>query len=230
MASDNLASQVADSFPLPDASLMHGTPTRLLQRYLGQPPSPSPVEAIQVPSSPYSTPPVPVNQEPPPPPPSEEEEFIPATQPDGLSITPPSPPVSTADLDDPAALVSPKLAKLAVDLSSRYRPRIVRPLDPLERGYWRLDCRAWTPARRADAWLFLRNYLRSGLAGWAVWCVRDASHDYIRLYAFAALAKHTYLLLYLASGRQVKATGAQWVDGEGCVALQVPGVERQPES
>lgn len=142
-----------------------------------------------------------------------------------LSVRPPSPPIGVDDLDL-GSLVSAKLAKLASDLSSRYRPTLrrdplLRRLDPLERGHWRVDCRRWPAAARADAWAFLASYIRSGLAGWGVWCRRSADGGTIKLYGWAHVAKHTYLLLYLASGRQIKATGAQWFDADGEVAVEV---------
>ncbi|RFU82105.1 hypothetical protein TARUN_93 [Trichoderma arundinaceum] len=142
-----------------------------------------------------------------------------------LEIRPPSPPAGITDLE-PADLISDKLAKLARDLSSRYRPIAKRPTEPFERGYWLLDCTSWTEDTRSEAWIFLANYLRSGLAGWGVWCRRDESRKWIRLYCWAHVAKHTYLLLYLASGRHLKATGAEWIGADGEVALEVPPTEK----
>ncbi|KJZ76625.1 hypothetical protein HIM_03961 [Hirsutella minnesotensis 3608] len=146
---------------------------------------------------------------------------------DSLEIRPPSPPAGSAHVD-PSSLVSDKLAKLARDLSSRYNPDARRALDPLERGYWLLDCSRWPPQTRRDTWVFLTNYLRSGLAGWGVWCRRGAAPGYawIRLYGWACVAKHTYLLLYLASGREVRAGVARWYDAEGQVAVEVAASPR----
>ncbi|KAL7944810.1 hypothetical protein V8C42DRAFT_325980 [Trichoderma barbatum] len=139
---------------------------------------------------------------------------------DVLEIRPPSPPAGIMDLD-PADLISDKLAKLARDLSSRYHPVAKRQTEPLERGYWLLDCTGWSQDTRLEAWVFLANYLRSGLAGWGVWCRRDESHSWIRFYCWAHVAKHMYLLLYLASGRHLKTTGAQWIGADGEVVLEV---------
>ncbi|TFB04117.1 hypothetical protein CCMA1212_003588 [Trichoderma ghanense] len=146
--------------------------------------------------------------------------------PDTLEIRPPSPPAGISDLE-PADLIPDKLAKLAQDLSSRYRPVPRRELEPLERGYWLLDCSGWSDDTFREGWLFLGNYLRSGLAGWGVWCRRDESRSWIRLYCWAHVVKHTYLLLYLASGRQMKGTGAKWIDADGEVALEVLPAEKK---
>ncbi|KOS20200.1 hypothetical protein ESCO_006102 [Escovopsis weberi] len=145
-----------------------------------------------------------------------------------LEIRSPSPPPGTAALA-PADLVSAKLAQLTHDLSSRFRPRLARsPPEPLERGYWLADCAAWPRAARAEAWRFLADYVRSGLAGWGVWCRRDeAPHAWIRLYCWGHVVEHTYLLLYLASHRLLKKTGAKWFDGGGEVVLEVMPYEEQ---
>ncbi|KAI9172067.1 hypothetical protein HJFPF1_01559 [Paramyrothecium foliicola] len=141
-------------------------------------------------------------------------------------ILSPSPPVGVVDIK-PADLVSKKLSKLATDLSSRYRPVTQRELEPFERGHWLLDCTGWNSKTRVETWIFLTNYVGSGLAGWGVWCRRDPSHAWVRLYCWGHIAKHTYLLLYLASGRQLKATGATWIGADGEVALRVPPHDRQ---
>jgi hypothetical protein len=143
-----------------------------------------------------------------------------------LEIRPPSPPVGVKDIS-PADLIPGKFAKLAHDLGSRYRPTVKRAIDPFERGYWLLDCKDWSAEARFNAWVFLSNYLKSGLAGWGTWCRRDARHDWIRLYCWGHATKHTYLLLYLASGRQVKTTGVKWHDAGGEVVLEIPPYEKQ---
>ncbi|EKJ78023.1 hypothetical protein FPSE_01811 [Fusarium pseudograminearum CS3096] len=143
-----------------------------------------------------------------------------------LEIRPPSPSVGVKDVQ-PADLVSEKLAKLARDLGSRYRPTVARDIDPFERGYWLLGCRDWDPGARFDAWVFLSNYLKSGLAGWGTWCRRDTTHDWIRLYCWGHVAKHTYLLLYLASGRRIKISGAKWYGADGEVILEVLPQDKQ---
>ncbi|RGP60954.1 hypothetical protein FLONG3_10682 [Fusarium longipes] len=137
-----------------------------------------------------------------------------------LEIRPPSPSVGVKDVK-PADLISEKFAKLSRDLGSRYRPTVTRDIDPFERGYWLLDCRDWNPTVRFNAWVFLSNYLKSGSAGWGIWCRRDTTHDWIRLYCWGHVTKHTYLLLYLASWRRVKTTGAKWHGADGEVVLEI---------
>lgn len=146
-----------------------------------------------------------------------------------LEIRPPSPPVGVATIQ-PDDLVPEKLARLAAQLSSRYRPVATRDVQPFERGYWLVDCTTWTPEKLADTWTFLASYVGGGLAGWGVWCRRDDNHAWIRLYCWGHLVKHTYLLLYLASGRHLKLTGGEWRGGDGEVAVTVPPHEKQAPS
>ncbi|KAG5926734.1 hypothetical protein E4U42_002988 [Claviceps africana] len=238
-------SEIGDSYPLP-TGMLRATPTGVLQRYLERDDDAGSSDGIDVPSS-IPLPVIPVTPAPPPasglprkrPAPEHDADAdadtthisisSASTDPDtayptaSLSILPPSPPPSVSPLV-PSSLISPKLDKLARDLSSRYNPLPHRSLRPLERGHWLVDCRAWSPSARLDAWLFLSNYLSSGLAGWAVWCSRDESRHRITLFCWAHVAKHMYLLLYLASGRELKSTGAQWHDASGEPVIEVPGV------
>ena len=141
-----------------------------------------------------------------------------------LEIRPPSPPPSTSKLDS-STLIPPKLAKLAVDLSSRYRPTTTRPINDLERGYWLMDCTTWSDDIRLEAWVFLTQYVGCGLAGWGVWCTRGEDRDWVRLYCWGCAVKHTYLLMYLASGRRMKLTGAKWMDAGGEQVVEVLGTQ-----
>ncbi|KAG5955053.1 hypothetical protein E4U57_003788 [Claviceps arundinis] len=148
-----------------------------------------------------------------------------ATPNTATTVVPPSPPPSIRTLS-PSQLIPPELEKLSRDLSSRYNPLPHRPLDPFERGHWLVDCSRWADGNRRETWVFLTNYLRSGLAGWGIWCSRDEASEgaRLKLYCWGHVVKHMYLLLYLASGREVKYTGAEWRDGEGVVVVEVKGV------
>ncbi|CAK7211216.1 hypothetical protein SBRCBS47491_001040 [Sporothrix bragantina] len=147
-----------------------------------------------------------------------------------LRIISPEPPVACAHLDA-ASLITEKMAKLArdLDITRRYRPLPPKARDgerearPFERGYWRLSTSGWPATLRQQAWAFLASYIGAGDAGWSVWCSRDpAPHTWLRLHCFAATAGHTYLILYLASQRQILATGAEWMDGAGSPMIIVP--------
>ncbi|CAK7239752.1 MAG: hypothetical protein STHCBS139747_001187 [Sporothrix thermara] len=145
-----------------------------------------------------------------------------------LRIISPEPPVACARLDA-ASLITDKMAKLArdLDITRRYRPAAPpsgeQGVRSFERGCWRLRTSGWPAALRQQAWDFLASYVGAGDAGWSVWCSRDpAPHTWLRLHCFAATAGHTYLVLYLASQRQILTTGAEWLDGAGSPMITVP--------
>lgn len=131
------------------------------------------------------------------------------------------PPIGVDDVE-PGSFISDKLDKLASQLSSRYRPQAARDVESFERGYWLVDSTSWDIETHIAFWEFLTPYLKNGLAGWGVWCKRDDTRRWVRLYCWGHIVKHTYLLLYLASGRQMKMTGAEWMDGAGDMVIRVP--------
>lgn len=135
-----------------------------------------------------------------------------------------SPPIGIISLN-PADFVSDKMAKLGKDMAHRWCPEAKRDIDPLERGYWLVDCATWSPEDRLYTWTFVCNYLRKGQAGWGTWCRRDGNHGWIRLYCWGHVAQHMYLMLYLASKRLMKKTGASWYGPDGQLALHVPPQE-----
>ncbi|KAJ9142171.1 hypothetical protein NKR23_g7430 [Pleurostoma richardsiae] len=142
---------------------------------------------------------------------------------DALEIRPPDPLVSAEDLD-PASLVTWKLAKLAkdMDIEKRFRPKLqVRELRPFERGYWLLDCSDWDATLKADAWIFLTNYVGNGNGGWGIWCLRDEDFTWIRIYCWGFIVGHIYLLLHLASKRKLKQCEISWYGADGEVLIVV---------
>ncbi|EFX02537.1 hypothetical protein CMQ_5898 [Grosmannia clavigera kw1407] len=147
-----------------------------------------------------------------------------------LRILPPEPALSCAHLDV-AALVTDELAKLAhdLDLARRYRPSepAVRVLRPFERGFWKVNTSSWTAKSRHETWEFLAKYVGQGSAGWGVWCSRDEEpHAWLRLHCFAAVAGHTYLLLYAAS-KQVQDMEVAWLDALGTPVIVVSPKKRR---
>ena len=144
---------------------------------------------------------------------------------DGLEIYAPDPPVSCGDME-PSTMLTDRLAKLARDLSieKRFIPKSrSRALRPLERGHWLIDCTGWSKNRREAVWVFLTNYIGTGAAGWGVWCRRNEAFTLIRLYCWAQIIGHMYLVFYLASEREILYTNAKWIgsDGEDVIVMPV---------
>ncbi|OTB18382.1 hypothetical protein K445DRAFT_19941 [Daldinia sp. EC12] len=136
---------------------------------------------------------------------------------ESLELRAPDPPASMTQVD-PQTFITPGLESLArdLDIPKRYRPKeSKRDLRPSERGYWLVDCSAWDPQLKRDAWAYLANYVGTGVAGWGVWCRRDSEFQRLRVYCWGLVTAHIYLLLYLASQRKVLYTGSSWVDSEG---------------
>ncbi|KAK0656112.1 hypothetical protein B0T16DRAFT_424762 [Cercophora newfieldiana] len=142
---------------------------------------------------------------------------------DHLEILSPEPPISLHNLQ-PSDLVTETLLDLAkrVDLRSRYRPhQQARELRPFERGYWMVDCKSWEQDLKDSAWEFLTDYLRNGLVGWGIRCKRDTPFTWMRLYCWGGVVEYMYLVIWVASKRRVRFTGATWVAGDGTSIIDV---------
>ncbi|RYP65294.1 hypothetical protein DL771_008363 [Monosporascus sp. 5C6A] len=148
---------------------------------------------------------------------------------ESLELYAPEPPISVSPvkLGD---LITPNLERLAKSLEAEkpFRPREQpKELRPTERGYWLLDCSTWSAKLKRDAWAFLANYVGTGTAGWGVSCRRDADFRWLRTYCWGVIVPHIYLLLYLATQREILFTGTSWVDGEGKTAIIMGTRERR---
>ncbi|QIW96951.1 hypothetical protein AMS68_002469 [Peltaster fructicola] len=148
---------------------------------------------------------------------------------DVKTIHPPSPRVS---VDHFQTHVTRQLRELVDDprTSGLYHPtEIKRELRPLERGHWRFCNRSWPVALRERFWAFMSDFVGVGRAGWGVWCVwtiddEDSEDgDVVLTHCWGEIAKHIYLLLYVASQSKVRKLGLQWIDADGKVIVQMRG-------
>lgn len=147
----------------------------------------------------------------------------------------PPPPEAPTDSLTPQSLITPHLRHLANQLSLqfRYRPKSQsRPLRSFERGYWSVSTQEWQEGFSTRVWNFLAIYVGGGRAGWGVWARREEAancldsmdgYEELRVYCWGEVVGHIYLLLYLASEREIKGKGARWVDGEGKVIITMGG-------
>ncbi|RFU29225.1 hypothetical protein B7463_g7139, partial [Scytalidium lignicola] len=134
-----------------------------------------------------------------------------------LEVHPPGPVASIMDLT-PDLLLSKPLIRLSerMRMSALFRPKSqLRPLRPMERGYWSVNCQAWDDKLQRRAWKCLYSFIGNGEAGWGVWSVRDAGFEDLRVYCWGVVVGHIYLLLYMASESKVRNTGASWIGGDG---------------
>ena len=145
-----------------------------------------------------------------------------------LEIRAPEPPVGTGDLD-PQQFITPYLAGVVQNLriEQRFRPAVKeRAVRPSERGYWLVDCSMWGDETVKHTWGLLKNCVSDGKAGWGVWCSRAEDWSWIRVYCWGSIVGHIYLLLYIASQRQVLFSGASWIGGDGTPVFTM--TTRQP--
>lgn len=85
-------------------------------------------------------------------------------------------------------------------------------------------------------WSFLADFIgRENRAGWGVWCVREPQNlprgeivelhsprvEHVKIYTWGEIVPHVYLLLFLASERQIKGMCAQWRDAKDEVVVQM---------
>ena len=163
------------------------------------------------------------------------------------SIFPPKAETSIAGFKSHISLAMEHLAQESV-IRECYKPVTVsRHLSPLERGHWRIECSSWPLEEQISFWRSLEDAIGSGRAGWGVWCTRGpvvqckddgttaagslpssstseaATIGPIRVYCWGEVAKHVYLMLYVASKSRVRRlhVGLQWIDSEGLVVIQM---------
>ena len=107
-----------------------------------------------------------------------------------------------------------------------YKPVFVsRDLRQSERGYWTFDIKPWPAQLRLDFFQFLAKMIEPGRVGWGVWCTRDPTSLEVRIYCWGEIARHVYLMLYVASKSKVRKLGLNWVDADGEVVVQMRGAD-----
>lgn len=108
----------------------------------------------------------------------------------------------------------------------------------------------WDMVLFSRFWTFLSDFIKEGRAGWGVWCILEAEGDEgsnstspskeaeehshstdsvkaqhlvsLKIFTWGEIARHIYLLLFLASERQIRKMGAQWRDAGDKVVIQMP--------
>ncbi|KAK0737616.1 hypothetical protein B0T21DRAFT_365676 [Apiosordaria backusii] len=141
-----------------------------------------------------------------------------------LTILSPPPPTAQHELE-PSDVISEVLSKLAIelDLPTRFQlAKKTREPRPFERGYWHVDTTSWPSDLKKSAWTFLTDYIEKGIAGWGTSCSRNKEYSWIKFRCWGCVVGHMYLVIYVASRRQVKYTGMKWVGGDGEVVVVMP--------
>jgi len=112
------------------------------------------------------------------------------------------------------------------NLAQCYKPVFVsRDFRQSERGYWTFDITPWPAQLRLDFFQFLAKMIEPGRVGWGVWCIRELASLEVRIYCWGEVARHVYLMLYVASKSKVRKLGLNWVDADGEVVVQMRGAD-----
>ena len=94
----------------------------------------------------------------------------------------------------------------------------------------------WDEKLKKDFWDYMNTFVGRGQAGWGTWCVwetQGSAHskdsdkenlgpqhgEAVKIYCWGEVVGEIWLLLFIASGRNVKGTGAQWVDAGGAAVV-----------
>lgn len=153
-----------------------------------------------------------------------------------LEVYPPQPAVSVNNLSG-SSLLTPRLKDLAeiTPLEQVYHPQFhpstgegtlkESDLRPLQRGYWLLDLSTWDEPSRWTTWARLHKHISRGDLGWCAWSCRDEPCVRLRVYCFASLAGHVYLMLNDASGGKLRGMEVKWIGDEGRPRITVPAAE-----
>ena len=163
----------------------------------------------------------------------------PLCAPSSLVIHPPRPRPSKAQFE---THLTPSLQTLSAQLplGKYFKPAVhIRSPAKLERGHWFVPIQAWNEDLKNRFWQFLARFVGEGRAGWGVWCSREFRGDMqltgsskenkdpntreevVRMYCWGEVMGELWLLLFVASERQIKGTGARWNDAQQKMAVQM---------
>lgn len=131
------------------------------------------------------------------------------------------------------------------------RARFSRPLDPGERGHWRIktfpEMRIWNNQAQDRFWSDLERYIESGNAGWGVTCALEVRHIHpdslkipllslvdsyslpettiqktYRVFCYGEVVPHIYALMQTTSLGMLKRLPNEWVDVNGSTVVSMP--------
>lgn len=188
---------------------------------------PSSIHHHQAQPQPHPSPPLPLSSSPPP-----------FSQEDHKILAPPPKPSSKpfkTHLTPSLAILTTKLPLLRFYTHLQSTPPL-RSLRILERGHWNFPTTSFSPSGWDAFWKYLKDFIGAGRASWGVWCVVEKSPDLesrkrddknvkrgkvCKVYCWGEIVPEIWLLLFMASHRQIKGCGAAWIDAGGEVIVQM---------
>lgn len=154
------------------------------------------------------------------------------------SITLPPPP-NPSLTRTPTNHLTPSLSTLAEASSleenftrhATYHRHLPNPLErgswtiPLSDTAWRFTCGDGSPAgeAREEMTRMIQDFVRTGQGGWGMSCAVEGEGEemVMRVFCFAGVVGHVYLLVWVASRSLVGRVGAVWRDGGGVGVVEV---------
>jgi hypothetical protein len=137
-----------------------------------------------------------------------------------IDAYPPAPKVSTERPSKLPSQITKHLAALKLQNPNRFAPskKLGSP-KPDDRGYWAINCSTWPTQTQHDFWTSLCEHVSSGRLGWGTTLHRDASSSsalgHVRLYCWAEVIEHTWLLLWICSNGEILGSGSWWINADG---------------
>ncbi|KAL6720786.1 hypothetical protein ACLMJK_002711 [Lecanora helva] len=149
-------------------------------------------------------------------------------------LHPPPPPTSNQKF---TTHLTPDLHRLTthLPLSRGFHPFIQyqsRSLEALERGYWHIPLARWSHEVKNKFWEFLKTYIQGGRPGWGVRAFRERvagegtregeeEEEVVKVYCWGEVVGYVWLMVFIASGKEIRGVGARWVDWREETVLQM---------
>jgi hypothetical protein len=143
-----------------------------------------------------------------------------------LDAYPPAPNVSVERHSRLPSQITKHLAATKAQNPKRFRTsKKHRTPKADERGYWSINCSTWSRNLQHEFWISVCEHVQSGRLGWGASLHRDASSvqelGRLRLYCWAEVAEHMWLILWLCSQGKVAGSQTRWIDADGSVVFEV---------
>jgi hypothetical protein len=143
-----------------------------------------------------------------------------------LDAFPPAPKVSNERPGRLPSQITKQLAAIKAQNPKRFRTsKKHRTPKADERGYWSTGCSAWSVDLQYEFWTSLCEHISTGRLGWGTTLHRDPSSarslGQVRVYCWAEVAEHVWLILWLCSKGQVAGSESRWIDADGSVVFEV---------
>jgi hypothetical protein len=144
-----------------------------------------------------------------------------------IDAFPPAPKISIERPSQLPSQITKHLAAIRARNPKRFQP--TRKSDAPKsdnRGYWAVDCSQWSVELQHQFWTAACEHVHSGRLGWGTTLHRQAlspqTLGLVRVYCWAEVVEHIWLLLWLCSKGEIANSGSKWMDAGGGVVYEVP--------